>query len=208
MPLKPTHTKPSSFRFSSRTLQLADEISDSLGGASRTTVFTLAVTALHQRLGLKTRDAIAAVESITRMHGDQASVVVTLTDPGRGYASIEIGGVAAGDDWTAWVQTGGVADDGEPIGSAGFYCRWEPKSVTFTLGEVADAMTGSKITVRAGDLTDLVLLRSEADESKSPAERRRDLKAEFEMRREISRLLAKQGLDPVAGGGDDDEDEM
>jgi hypothetical protein len=206
MPAKDTHTKASSYRFTPRTLEIAKEIADDLR-ISLTTVFTLAVTALHRQLGYKARDAVAAVESITRVHGDDAPVVVTLTEPVGGDAKITINGQGAGEDWSAWAQTAGVGDDGEPIGSAAFYARWEPKRVTFALGEVGEAVTGSTITVRATDLVDLVVLRSEADERLTPAERRAALRAEFEFRRELDRMLAERGMDGIAGGDRPDDDD-
>jgi hypothetical protein len=193
--------RATSFRLTDRTREIIREIAEDLH-VSDATALTLAVTSLHQRLGYKVAEAIGAVESITRIYGDDVPVVVTLTEPPTA-AAIAFGGKDAGEDWEAWVQTGGVAEDGEPIGSAAFYCRW--KRCTFALGEVGEAVTGSTITVRPSDLVDLVLLRSEADESKGPAERRADLRVEFEARRQIDRMLAEAGHDEIEGGDRPDE---
>jgi hypothetical protein len=195
--------RATSFRFTDRTREIIREIAEDLH-ISDATALTLAITSLHRQLGYKARDSIAAVESITRVYGDDVPVVVTLTEPPTA-ASITFGGKDADEDWEAWVQTGGVGNDGEPIGAAAFYARWQPKRVTFALGEVEEAETGSKITVRPRDLVDLVLLRSEADESKSPAQRRADLRAEFEARREIDRMLGEAGYEGIAGGDRPDE---
>lgn len=203
MTTRPTHTKPSSFRFTPRMLEVVDEMAESLG-TSRTSVFALGATLLFEHLGFKTRDAIAAVESITRVHGDDAAVVVTVTRWDR--AKIEIAGKPA-RDWTAWPLVA-LSEQGEPMSKLGFYCRYEPLRTTFALGEIEDPEIGAQITVRAADLVELVLLRSKREDSMTPAERRAELRTEFELRREMDRLLAERGVEGIAGGDRSDEDEM
>ena len=181
-----THTKPSSFRFSARVLEVADQIAEMLG-TNRTTAFSLAITELSERLGVKQLDAVAAVESITRAYGDDAGITVTVT--AWDTATIEIAGRPA-PDWTAWPLVA-LSDAGEPLSKVGFYCRYEPTRTTFALGDDPDAAIGSSVTVRPAELLDLVLLRTKRDSDKTPAQIRAELRSEFELRRQVARALGE-----------------
>jgi hypothetical protein len=196
---------PTSYRFTARQLEVADRIAADLG-TSRTTVFAYGLTLLAETLGYKTQDAVQAIEEVERDHGSEAMLVVTLDDPATGSARIEVDGKPL-DDWSADV-TMALDDEGHPLSdNARFYARYEPLRTTFRLGEVE--IEGSardlRLVVPVKDLLDRVLMRSAELKDRSAAERRRDLRQEFETRREISRLLVESGHDPIAGGDRPDD---
>jgi hypothetical protein len=186
MPTKPTHTKRSSHRLGEPTLSQIREIGDALS-ASDTDVIKLATVLLHERLGLRRRDLVAVVEELARHHGDDGKITVTVTKLLEGKGTILVNGKRA-PDWTVAIlgAYGEIQRGGELVGSAGVTVRHDPTGLWFGLGRI-EAKDGAKLTVRVRDLLDLAT--PPADPDSSPAEYRRRLAAEFELRRRLREAI-------------------
>jgi hypothetical protein len=181
------------FRLADRHRAELDELADYLG-TDRSGAHRLAVQALRERLGLVRRDAIAAVEAIVRMSGDDAAVRCTIKNIQTGEAFVSIAGKRV-SGWTGWVFTALDPDTMEPRSSSGAHIRHDESNTGFGLGVIEEPHDGAFIEVRAADLPDLVTLSTEG---KSPRRLRDDFRADVELRRQLHDVLDAHG-----GPGDD-----
>ena len=182
-------TKQSAFRLTAADLSGLDELADLLG-VTRAEAVRLAVVLARQRFGLQHQDVVAAVEAIARMDGDDAEVTVTITDWTTGTANVTIAGHEA-PGWTAWVLTATGEGGASPLSSSGVYLREDAGGAHFSLGLIEQPHDGASLTVPAGHLFDLMM--PPRGEDRSPDQLRRDLKADFALRR---RLRAALGAEP------------
>lgn len=176
-------TPARAYRFADAAVADQQQLADALD-TSRTDAINLAVLSLRERLGLVRRDAVAVVEAIVREDGDDAPVVVTITNAARGEASVEIAGTSR-LDFTGWLIAA-YGDDGVGLGAGALYAREETTGTHFAFGTVDEPIDGASLTVRAADLPDLVMLRGEGD---SAARLRQDFKTRFALRRSLRDAL-------------------
>ena len=175
------------FRLSHNERRDLQELADFLG-VDKSDAHRLAVQTLRERLGFPRRDAVAVVEQIVRMHGDDAPVRVTIADITTGEARVSIAGKRA-PDWTGWVFTALDPKTVEPLSSSSAHARHEPTGASFALGLIDEPRNGAQVEVRAADLPEFVVLRTEG---KDAADLRRDFRRDVQLRRRLQDALDHQ----------------
>jgi hypothetical protein len=196
-------TKLVNFRLSANDRAALEELADYLDG-SMTQAHVLAVYYMRERLGLTRRSAVALVESIAREHGDDAPIVVTVTDLAHGKGVVTIAGEERPElAVRVYPMVTGVMEDDEDYDAAKLlasggtlYAHILATDVetgtAFDFGEIKGAEDGASLTVLARDLPEHVVHR-DPDGKKSS----KQLAAEFRMGLDLRRRLrAATGLDP------------
>jgi hypothetical protein len=189
------------FRLSAHDRAALDELKDYLG-TTKTDAHILAVYFLRERLGLTRRAAVALVESIAREHGDDAPVVVTITDLHNGKGVVTIAGQERPEFAVRVypIRAGFVGEDEDAVTAlkatppryAQVLATDVESGTDFNFGEVRAPEDGASLTILARDLPEHVVHR-DPDGRKSA----KLLAAEFRMGLDLRRRLRESaGLDP------------
>ena len=174
-------TRPRSFRLSGHELGRIERLADFLGCSQREAI-ALGTLLLEEKLGLRRQTGVELAERLSRQHGDQALVTVTLRRHKRDgyYATVTVAGRET-DELEAWITMAITEMSGDArLQAATLHVR-DDQGVNYLIGTLDEGpAAGDEMSVTVAELPSLVVQRSAGRSDRELAE---NLKMDMRLRR-------------------------